>query len=186
MTMSKEQMLEDNRLQIRAAADDLVHIFSLDVAIKVLTEELGSVKRRKEEGHAPSEEFMRALTHTGSMVILCEHCHRTHFATSSDNWYEEGELEDLREKARRDPAKYVERGDCDSISWGTIEGKQTVWGCPCNTAGVYEVWIWNHRFLITDYLTARCNEDLRSARRSAENASRAAAAVHASSDLAEG
>jgi hypothetical protein len=103
----------------------------------------------------PSEMFWNALTGGGSMVVTCEHCGRTFFGTYHEGWYDEGELEELREKARQFPERYIEDVAYDSYSHGHVDGKTLVYGCPCNAGRRYEDWIWNHRYLIASYLKER-------------------------------
>ncbi len=37
-----------------------------------------------------SEEFWRSFIDAGSLIIDCEYCGKTHFATYNENIYEEG------------------------------------------------------------------------------------------------
>ncbi len=86
----------------------------------------------------PSDEFWSAFCSSGSLVVNCEQCGRVHFCTfDGPGDYEEGELEELRANAEKDPDKYMETSVYSSIQWGYILGKQTVWGCPCNEQTVY-------------------------------------------------
>ena len=107
----------------------------------------------------PSEEFLQAVQHAGSLVISCEFCDRTYFATWCENDYDdEEELEELREQAKKEPDKYIEWGDVSSISWGTVDGKQYVLDCPCNGARKYEDWILRHRWIIAEYFKSRATK----------------------------
>ena len=103
----------------------------------------------------PSKEFIDAIRHAGSLVITCEFCDRTYFCTWGNGDYEEGELEELRKQAEKDPDKYIEIHDDDATSWGHIDGKQFVINCPCNSARKYEDWILDHRWVIAEYFKNR-------------------------------
>lgn len=110
----------------------------------------------KKELKPPSEEFLESLRHSGSLVISCEFCDRTYFATWAESDYdEEEELVELREQAKKEPDKYVEWGDVSSISWGTLDDKQYVLDCPCNGARKWEEWILRHRWTIAEYFKSR-------------------------------
>lgn len=111
----------------------------------------------------PSEYFANAIVRAGSVAIDCELCGRTHFATSREYYYDEGELEELRAKAKEEPDKYLEWADRDSIGWGHINGQQAVIDCPCNKLKDCEDWIWSHRYLIKDYLLARTEAEAKAA-----------------------
>jgi hypothetical protein len=113
----------------------------------------------------PSDEFVRAFMHSGSIVIDCELCGRTHFGTRSPGFFDEGELDRLMKKAEADPIQYVADNTADSISWGTINGKQAVAGCPCNVLTNYERFIWNHRFAIASFLSAKSSKRFDDAKR---------------------
>lgn len=102
----------------------------------------------------PSEEFMSAVCNSGTAVCTCEFCGRIHFTPYSDLSYNDKEMEDLKKQSEENPDKYVLSCD-DAISWGWMEGKQIVWGCPCNAGKKYEDFIWKHRFVIADYLKYR-------------------------------
>jgi len=99
-----------------------------------------------------TEDFEDAVRHAGSLVVTCELCDRTHFATMEEGTFDRGELEDLRAKAAKEPDKYIEDPSYDSISWGTLDGRQAVIGCPCNGMAKYEDFIWKNRYVIAKYL----------------------------------
>jgi len=102
-----------------------------------------------------SDEFVRAFMQSGSLSINCQFCDRTHFATASPNYFEDGELADLRSRAEAEPDKYIEDSCSDSILWCFLSGKQYVFGCPCGKAKDYEEFIWSHRFAIAEYFIQR-------------------------------
>lgn len=110
----------------------------------------------------PSEEFWDAVISAGSIVVNCEFCDRVHFVSEGE--FDEGELEGLREKAKKHPEKYIENGTTDSIRWGYIDGKQAVYDCPCNGARRFEDFIWNHRQMVVSYLTRRSEDRLKRAK----------------------
>lgn len=113
------------------------------------------VKKLKET----SETFWDAIIHSSSLVILCEFCGRVHFATWSEGDYDDGEeLTDLKKRAKINPDRYIEDHEYSSIRWGYLDGKQIVYRCKCNSAARFENWIWDHRRLISDYLSARVKE----------------------------
>lgn len=116
----------------------------------------------------PSETFENAVRKAGSLVVDCELCGRTHFATLETAHFDEGELDDLVAKAKKDPDKYVQDPSYDSVPWGTVDGKQAVIGCPCNGLRRYEDFIWGNRFVIAEYLRNRSAEAAERAGREAE------------------
>ena len=101
------------------------------------------------EKDAPSEEFELAFGGSGSIVIDCEFCNRTHFAPEGGLDWEEGELETLLAKNKINPDQTV-ACEYDMVSWGYLAGKQYVHGCPCNQAARYERLFWSHRHQIAD------------------------------------
>jgi len=116
----------------------------------------------------PSEMFADAVCDGGTPVADCELCGRTHYV-SSGYCMEQGELADLEWKHQQEPEKYIP-SDCDSISIGHIDGRQVVYGCPCNKLSRYEKFIWRHRFLIAKYLKRRSEEMMAEAESEVENA----------------
>ncbi len=117
-----------------------------------------------------SEEFWRSFISAGSLVIDCEYCGKTYFATWKENIYEEGELEELRAKAEENPEKYHEWSDADTISWGILNGKQVVYECCNDEVAKYEQFIWNHRYSIASYLKVRTDKMVEKAKMEKENA----------------
>lgn len=153
-----QRALDEQRGLIRAIAGNIVSASDAGTAIRVLSEELEELKNTTGNEEA-SDEFMRAICGHGALCsILCEHCGRTHFVGDGHGDYEDGELEDLRTNAQRNPGEYIEHNDYDSIDWGYINGKQIVWGCPCNSARRFEQWIWSHRYAIAKYLRLRAEQ----------------------------
>jgi hypothetical protein len=98
-----------------------------------------------------SEEFDEAVRYGGALCsIVCEYCGRVHFKSLDTGDFEEGELEELLEKSRKEPDKYIDWGSI-TIGWGHIGGKQYVVGCKCNGVEKLEKFVWSHRFLIIKY-----------------------------------
>jgi hypothetical protein len=98
----------------------------------------------------PSEEFADVLCDGGTPAAECEFCGVTHYV-GSGHYMDEGELECLQQAAKAEPEKYQENNTSDAISFGYIDGRRFVWGCPCNSVRKYEDWINNHRTLILRY-----------------------------------
>jgi hypothetical protein len=167
--------LDEQRGLIRAIAGNIVSASDAGTAIRILSEELEELKNTTGNEEA-SDEFMRAVCGHGALCsVECEHCERVHFVGTGYGDYEDGELEDLRTNAQKTPGKYIEHNDYDSIDWGYIDGKQVVWGCPCNSARRYEQWIWGHRYAIAKYLRLRAEDvemDARLAREVADDANK--------------
>lgn len=113
----------------------------------------------------PSEEFLRCITDSGSIVTECDFCGRTHFADSerAGDW-SCGELVRLRENAAKEPDKYIGDATVDSVSTGHLDGKRFVRGCPCNSARRYEDFIWNNARWIADYLRRRSETEFEEAK----------------------
>lgn len=85
--------------------------------------------------------------------IYCEACGRTYFVTSAGHGdYEEGEIEALREKAQREPDKYIEVPDYSSVSAMHWNGKEVVIGCLCDPTRSLATFIEKHAEQLTEYL----------------------------------
>lgn len=145
--MKQSDIKKDAQMQIRAAIDTLKYArISTDQIIRVLQSEAQLVLIGQTDT-APSDEFLYELSHSGALVITCEFCNRTYFAYKGD--YDEGELEDLQSKAKKNPEKYIETSDF--TSWGTVNGKQFVIDCPCNGVKGIENWLWSHRYIVESF-----------------------------------
>lgn len=112
----------------------------------------------------PSEAFMRTVCKSGSIVITCGFCNRTHFGADETLGWDDGERAELLAKAAATPDRYLEH-DSDYVSWGEVDGKVAVDGCPCDGPARVEAFIWSHRDLILDYLKTRSQRQLAEARR---------------------
>ncbi len=100
-----------------------------------------------------SDEFKEAMCEMSSLSVDCQLCGRTHFTDAEPHHFDEGELEQLMRQYEEDPDKYVLHDD--TVKWGTIDGKQAVIDCQCNNLVKYECFIWQHRYVIGEYLLER-------------------------------
>lgn len=91
---------------------------------------------------------------------------------------EEGELEDLLEKQREEPGRYVAH-DEGLVGWGFLAGEEAVCGCPCNAPRLFEDLFWSHRRTVADYLDERASQRLRKAEVDAATAGRVKKSVAA-------
>lgn len=110
----------------------------------------------------PSEEFLTAFREgTSGVVVRCDFCGRTYFATGDGGDFEKGELEDLRAKAEKEPDKYIE------VDYFTervlVDRMYYAMGCKCNKVRRYEDWIWSNRRSILAYIKARMEKRLKAA-----------------------
>jgi hypothetical protein len=110
----------------------------------------------------PSEEFLDAFREVSSgMIVECDFCGRVYFATQDSGDYGEGELENLRAQAEKEPDKYIE------VDYFTtriiVDGKGYADGCKCHKIRRYEDWIWANRGSIMKYLRARIEKRFKEA-----------------------
>lgn len=89
----------------------------------------------------------------GGCLRTCE-CGITHFDAYNiwDCW-EDGQLEDLQQKAKDDPEHYVEH-DC-AVGTMEIDGIEIVYNCTCDLARKYENFVLNHARQLAEYLNKR-------------------------------
>jgi hypothetical protein len=115
----------------------------------------------------PSKEFLEAFREgSAGMVVECDFCGRVYFATDDGGDFEEGELEDLRARAEKEPDKCIEvSGFATRI---IVNGKYYAEGCKCNLIRPYEDFIWLHRRGILAYIKARSEKRLKAAKEDAE------------------
>lgn len=107
----------------------------------------------------PSEEFWDAITNTGTNYAECGFCHRIHFIVSEKGFdWKEGELEELLEKSKKNPEKYIPDYEHDSISLGDLDGRQAVYNCPCNSVSRYEQFISEHKHIISEYFSLKAEK----------------------------
>lgn len=97
-----------------------------------------------------SEEFETAFADDTCGVVRTCKCGRTHFNDIDTQLYDDKkELEDLREKAKTFPDKYIPRdGDIYDIN---VFGNFFVFRCPCGGLEKAEAAIWNSRYAVLDY-----------------------------------
>ena len=111
-------------------------------------------------GEEMPTELFEDIFHSGSSgcIRTCD-CGRTYFDEydTTVDWAE-GELEDLQEKAKDNPEKFIP-GDF-SIPTLSIAGREFVLGCLCNESQKYEDFINNHDRQIAKYLNKKA-EDLK-------------------------
>lgn len=135
-------------------------------------------KYKKLNESPPSDEFLRAFCHAGSIAIQCTFCGRQFYTTfDGEGSFDEGELEHYKEMEKDNPDSCYDVSTYSSAEWGNLNGEQLVWGCPCNAGTNYEKFIWQHRYQIADYFYARAEKELRSAQIEKDNADKAKDAV---------
>ena len=101
----------------------------------------------------PSEMFIAAFhSRSGGIVRTCT-CGITYFDYSSPNYYDEGELEELKKNQAANPEKYI--AEYGSISTMTTNNLEYVIDCKCGMARKYEDFIIRDSRKIVDYLNAR-------------------------------
>ena len=113
----------------------------------------------------PSEFFEDAVMEGGTIVATCDFCGREHFATGDTSCYDKGELELLKKRAKKEPDRYIEHPESDSIGIGTINERQAVIGCSCDGLANWEEWILSNRFVIAKYLKAWSKNQLERAQK---------------------
>lgn len=116
----------------------------------------------------PSEMFQDIVCDSGSSSMDCELCGRTHFCTGGGSFEDDAEIEKYRKYAEQKPEQYCEDSDSDGLSFGTINGMQVVYGCPCNKLRKYEDFIWEDRERIIKYIRRRTEKELESSKKTAE------------------
>jgi len=127
-----------------------------------------------------SEEFRDALRKncgSGSISISCEYCGRHHFSEDPDEegFFDEGELEKLREKQNRKPDKYISHNH--SPSFMTLMGKQYVPDCPCNSAKPFEDFLTKNTNLVADFYESLARASQREAETSSGISKRVTASL---------
>ena len=104
-----------------------------------------------------SEIFWDAFVDGGSIATECS-CGRTHFSYSEDNDWEENELEELLEKQKEYPDKYIGTED-DCVAVAMIQGNPVCYNCPCNIAAKYENFILQHETEIIKYFKIKASKE---------------------------
>lgn len=101
-----------------------------------------------------SELFWSVCTPGGSPQATCC-CGRIHFASGTRSEHDYGELERLQDEAAKEPDRFVEDSQDDSIAIATIDGVPFCYGCPCGKLARYENFIWHNREMIVKYIKKR-------------------------------
>jgi len=102
-----------------------------------------------------SDIFREAFnSHTGGICRDCV-CGRVHFNSEDASDFDEGELEELMEKAKAQPGKYIERDH--TVSTMEINGIEIVNGCACDSAQKYEQLFIREAAQIAEYLNNRAS-----------------------------
>ena len=102
----------------------------------------------------PSKIFLEAFSDgVGSIRGTCGCCKRECYRSGDACYFDDGELEELEREAEKEPDKYADFGD-ESVSFGSVNGVQFVYGCPCEQESLYnyEAFVWSHRHGIIKYL----------------------------------
>jgi hypothetical protein len=104
-----------------------------------------------------SDLFARVFdSHGGGCLRECA-CGRTHFDGGDNGWtWDDGELEQLREKAAKEPDRYIEQDG--TVFCMNIGGAEIVYGCTCDNAERYERFIRAHARQLAEYLRERAKE----------------------------
>ena len=143
-----------------------------DQDVAALREELRLVKEKlakRDRPHAnkpqpkdrATHEFWDAFTGGGSIVATCI-CNRVHFVDNDEADFDDGELEDYREREKAEPDKYTGHYDTDYVGTADIPGGIVVYECKCSTAAKYENFLIHWRRNILRYykqLYERKNRD---------------------------
>lgn len=88
----------------------------------------------------------------GGCERQCE-CGIVHFDSYNFADWDDGELEELQKRAKKEPEKYVEHDH--SVSTLSIGGQEIVCGCTCENAHRYENFILSHASQLAEYLNKR-------------------------------
>jgi len=104
-----------------------------------------------------SEIFEKVFdSHGGGCLRICA-CGRTHFDSSDNGWgWEEGELEKLLAKAKKDPNLFVEHDG--TVGCMEVDGKDIVYDCSCNLAERCEEFLIQNATHIAEYLNKRAKK----------------------------
>lgn len=121
----------------------------------------------------PSDLFISIVCNEGSVAQDCC-CGRTNYDGSGENM-DEGELEDLDEKASKNPDQYCAQDG--QVHYGIFFGKRIVLNCPCGIMAFYEKKVRGSADKILEYLLERSRIKLARAKEFEELA-KEAHAVH--------
>lgn len=105
-----------------------------------------------------SEMFEEIFASGGSGIVRLCVCGTTHFSVESSDrsCYEEDEFEELEEKSKEFPSKFVAQPFC--IGTMIINGNEIVIGCRCGVARRYEDFLINDGHRIATYLNKRAEK----------------------------
>lgn len=124
--------------------------------------------------------LVRAFCHSGTSCVCDCDCGRVHFVSADGHGdYEEGELEALQAKAKREPDKYIEESQFDTIDILHIGGVSLVPDCPCDRAIRYAKFLDDHAEDVAAYVTALLTERRKAAEREEATAKRIIAELEA-------
>ncbi len=113
------------------------------------------------EDREPSDLFMKTFCGSGIGTPQAEcSCGRINYAGSSE-FMEEGELDSLRERTRKNPNRFIGHENYEAISVRTLAGRNFVLGCPCNGLKTYEDFLLTHPSEIARYFEEHSKEQLR-------------------------
>lgn len=93
--------------------------------------------------------FLECFGTGGSLVIDCGACGRTYFG-SQDQEFEEGELEDLLAKAKKEPDRYIDNEHY--THWVMFNGMAIVSDCKCGYVERTAKGLWSSRKPIAQFL----------------------------------
>jgi hypothetical protein len=163
--MMKDQLKNQVLTLLKEAETSWSGFVDVDILAEKITETVASSKLYKPPITAPqptpkppSEAFEEAFSdHCGTVSATCELCGRTLFSSDLKSCGDDGEWEDCMKGMEKEPDKFI-LVDYDSVSLGTIGGRQVILGCPCNGLRPYEDFIWEHRKQIANYMERRLEE----------------------------
>ncbi len=111
--------------------------------------------------------FLRSLSGggIGSPELECGWCGRVHLCVNSNN-YDQDDEEDggswrayCEQEAKDHPDTVILDYEYDSSFASEVNGIMFVHGCPCNGLHRYEVFIWESRNTIRNYLKVRIEQE---------------------------
>lgn len=107
-----------------------------------------------------TEEFKSAIfCGTTSYYIKCQLCERFHFCnnpeTNDDEYPDQECLDKLISRRKSEVDKFIEWDE--PVPYGIVNDKHVVIGCPCNDNELksFEIFIWDNRYFISEYLIKR-------------------------------
>lgn len=111
------------------------------------------------QNEAPSKTFADLLCQNHATHAGCDYCGRTHYADPNpDSSCASDETLAFRIQESQNPDKFHRHLRCDGVAFGEIDGRNFVYGCPCNAVARHETFIWKNRQLILDYLEQRAGD----------------------------